>query len=106
MIFVGYTKSKKAWRCYDPVTKEICETIHVRFDDEATPINGPRTSIPSLLDWSSTPLQLPFSKEIELNTVNTSEMLADIFTKNLPYPRFNSIKGQLGMATHLRGVSA
>ncbi len=34
MVFVGYSESKKAWRCYDPITKSVHESIHVRFDDE------------------------------------------------------------------------
>ena len=53
MVFVGYSKTKKAWKCYDPVTKTITETIHVRFDDESIPITGSRTNIPSLLEAPS-----------------------------------------------------
>jgi hypothetical protein len=50
MIFVGYSSEKKAWKCYDPTTKTIKESIHVTFVDKETPINGPRTPIPSLLN--------------------------------------------------------
>ena len=49
MIFVGYSETKKAWKCFDPITKTIHESIHVRFDDESTPINGVQSDIPSLL---------------------------------------------------------
>ena len=50
MIFVGYSSTKKAWRCYAPISKTIAETIHVRLDNESSPINGARTNIPSLCD--------------------------------------------------------
>jgi hypothetical protein len=39
MIFVGYSETKKAWKCFDPITKIIHESIHVRFDNESTPCN-------------------------------------------------------------------
>ena len=47
MIFVGYATNKKAWKCFDPATKTTIETIHVRFDDESVPANGPSTAITS-----------------------------------------------------------
>jgi hypothetical protein len=50
MIFVGYSPNKKAWRCYNPSTGTIKESIHVTFIDEENPINGPQATIPSLLD--------------------------------------------------------
>lgn len=47
MIFVGYATNKKAWKCFDPATKTTIETIHVRFDDDSVPANGPSTAITS-----------------------------------------------------------
>jgi hypothetical protein len=39
------------------------------------------------------------SKEIKLNAIDTSNMKADIFTKNLAFPRFLAIRSKLGMDT-------
>ena len=64
MIFVGYSDKFKAWRCFDPLTKQVVFSCDVRFDSEqrkvqssavteslsdfATPLNT--FTLPSILD--------------------------------------------------------
>lgn len=54
MIFVGYSEKHKAWKCFNPVTKTIVHSNNVQFDSELALVNGPRESIPSLLDHAAT----------------------------------------------------
>jgi len=108
MIFVGYSKTKKAWKCYDPITKSITETIHVRFDDESIPINGNRTNIPSLNETQTInahsnvlgsgvnenePTTLPVPSSDRLNIPNDVTEPAESTTELTERPQYNAYEG-------------
>ena len=40
------------------------------------------------------------SKEIVLKSISTKDMLADIFTKNLPFPRFSDLRYKIGVSSN------
>jgi hypothetical protein len=104
MIFVGYSLTKKAWRCYDPISKILTESIHVRFDDESIPINGIRTTIPSfselpnLTDYSGT---LPGSgvNEKEPNSLPVPSLLP------LPVPVDIALENQATLPNNIASTS-
>jgi len=57
MIFVGYSDKQKAWRCYNPDTKQLVCSSSVEFDSENKPWDFGKTAVPEmpLLEFS-TPL--------------------------------------------------
>jgi hypothetical protein len=46
MIFVGYSDKYKAWKCYNPVTKQIVCSSNVNFDNENIPWHFTDISVP------------------------------------------------------------
>ena len=55
MIMVGYSDRQKAWKCYNPVTKQLLNSAHVDFNDELKPWDFGNEALPNhpLLEFSA-----------------------------------------------------